>query len=84
MIRLIAVAGFVLTVATSAEAVTPAPIHHPDSLITQVASCLRLGYDANKRCLRGQNSRPPCAPVCTMERKRLRSLLLSVQWAALT
>lgn len=43
MIRLIAVAGFVLTVATSAEAVTPAPIHHPDSLITQVAAACGLG-----------------------------------------
>ena len=83
MIRLIAVAGFVLTVATQRkQSRTPAPIHHRNSLITQAASCLRLGYDANKRCLRGQNSRPPCAPVCTMERKRLRSLLLSVQWAA--
>jgi hypothetical protein len=37
MIRLIAIAGFALAVATSAEAMTPAPIPHPDSAITQVA-----------------------------------------------
>ena len=34
MIRLVAVAGFALAVATSAQALTPAPIHQPDSLIT--------------------------------------------------
>jgi hypothetical protein len=37
MIRLIAVAGFALAVATSAEAMTPAPNHQPDGMITQVA-----------------------------------------------
>ncbi len=35
MIRLIAVVA--LAVATSAEAMTPAPLHQPDSMITQVA-----------------------------------------------
>jgi len=39
MIRLIAVAGFALAVATSAQAITPAPISQPDGMITQV----RLG-----------------------------------------
>jgi hypothetical protein len=37
MIRLIAVAGFALALATSAEAMTPAPIHQPEGMITQVA-----------------------------------------------
>jgi hypothetical protein len=37
MIRLIAVACFALAVATSAEAMTPAPIPQPDAMITQVA-----------------------------------------------
>ena len=37
MIKLIAVAGFALVVATSAEAMTPAPIPQPDNAITQVA-----------------------------------------------
>jgi len=37
MIRLIAVAGFVLVVATSAQAVTLAPVPLSDGMITQVA-----------------------------------------------
>jgi hypothetical protein len=36
MIRLIAVAGFVLAVAPSAQAMTAAPIHQPNAMITQV------------------------------------------------
>jgi hypothetical protein len=36
MIRLLAIAGFALALATSAEAMTPAPIHQPGA-ITQVA-----------------------------------------------
>jgi hypothetical protein len=43
MIRLLAVAGFALAIATSAEAMTHAPIHHPDSLITQVAAACGVG-----------------------------------------
>src|SRR5262249_39715311 len=38
MIRLIAIAGF-LALATSAQAITPAPIPQPDGMVTQV----RLG-----------------------------------------
>ena len=37
MIRLIAIAGFALAVATSAEAMTPTPIPQPDGMITQAA-----------------------------------------------
>jgi hypothetical protein len=37
MIKLIAVASFVLAVATSAQAMTAAPIHQQDGLIAQVA-----------------------------------------------
>jgi hypothetical protein len=37
MIRLIAIAGFALAVATSTQAMTPAPIYQPYSMITQVA-----------------------------------------------
>ena len=36
MIRLIAVAGFALAVATSAQAMRPAPIPQSDGMITQV------------------------------------------------
>jgi hypothetical protein len=35
MIRLIAAAGFALAVATSAQAMTPAPLFQPDGMITQ-------------------------------------------------
>jgi hypothetical protein len=37
MLRLIATAGFALTVATSVQAVTPVPIVVPDSMVTPVA-----------------------------------------------
>ena len=36
MIRLIGVAAFALAVATSAEAMSPAPLHEPDAEITQI------------------------------------------------
>jgi len=38
MIRLIAVAGFTLSGAIWVQAMTPAPIHQPDGMITQVAA----------------------------------------------
>jgi hypothetical protein len=37
MIRLIAVAAFALAVATSAHAITLAPLHQPNGMTTQVA-----------------------------------------------
>jgi hypothetical protein len=37
MIRLIAVATFALAVASSAQAVSPAPLHQLDGMITKVA-----------------------------------------------
>jgi hypothetical protein len=37
MIKLIAVAGFLFAIATSAQAMTAAPIHQQDGMITQVA-----------------------------------------------
>jgi hypothetical protein len=39
MIKLVAAAGFLVAVATSAHAITPAPIPQPDGMVTQV----RLG-----------------------------------------
>ena len=36
MIRLITIAAFALALATSAEAMSPAPLHQPDSVTTQV------------------------------------------------
>ena len=43
MIRMIAVAGFALSVAISAQAMTPAPIPQPDGMITQVAAACGAG-----------------------------------------
>jgi hypothetical protein len=37
MIRLIAAGAFALAVATSAQAMSPAPLHQTDSMTTQVA-----------------------------------------------
>jgi hypothetical protein len=37
MLRLIAVAGFVLLVASSAHAITPAPLPQVDEMVTRVA-----------------------------------------------
>jgi hypothetical protein len=43
MIRLIAVVAFALAIATSAHAVTLAPLHQPDSMITQVREACGAG-----------------------------------------
>jgi hypothetical protein len=44
MVRLIAVAGFALSVAVSAQAMTPAPIiPQPDGMITKVAAACGAG-----------------------------------------
>ena len=43
MIRLIAVAGFALSVAISAQAMTPAPIPQPDGMIMQIAAACGAG-----------------------------------------
>jgi hypothetical protein len=37
MTKLFAIAAFALVVATSAQAMSPAPLHQPNGLITQVA-----------------------------------------------
>jgi hypothetical protein len=44
MLRTIAIAGFALSVAVSAQAMTPAPIvPQPDSMITEVAAACGAG-----------------------------------------
>jgi len=50
MIRLIAVARFPLAVATSVQAMTPAPIPQSDGMITQV----RLGCGAGRTMVGGR------------------------------
>ena len=49
MIRLIAIAAFALAVATSAQAMSPAPLHQPDGMTTQVA----YGCGAGRTRVRG-------------------------------
>jgi hypothetical protein len=43
MLKLIAVAGFASTIATSAQGLTPAPLAPPDDMVTQVAVGCGLG-----------------------------------------
>jgi hypothetical protein len=43
MIRLIAITGFALSVAISAQAMAPAPIPQPDGMITQIAAACGAG-----------------------------------------
>ena len=43
MIRLIAFAAFALAVATSAQAMSPVPLHQPDGMITQVREACGAG-----------------------------------------
>jgi hypothetical protein len=43
MIRLIAIGGFALLVATSAQAFTPAPFPEPDGMITEIAAACGAG-----------------------------------------
>ena len=51
MIRHIAIAGFALVVATSAQAITPAPLLQQDSLITKVAAGCGVGRTmVNGKC----------------------------------
>jgi hypothetical protein len=49
MIKLIAAAGFALVLATSAQAMTPAPLAQPDDMITQV----RMGCGAGRTMVNG-------------------------------
>ena len=45
MLRLIVAAGFALTIATSAQAMTPAPLAPPDDMVTQIAVGCGIGQD---------------------------------------
>jgi hypothetical protein len=56
MIRLIAVAGLALSLAVSAQAMTPAPIVlQPDGMITKVAAACGVGRTRVKWCMRCKN-----------------------------
>ena len=60
MIRLIAVAAFGLAVATSAQAMSPAPLHRPDGMYTQVI----YGRGVARRTVRRHMCRCRCWCRC--------------------
>src|SRR5215467_3271046 len=62
MIRWIAAAGFVVAVATSAQAITPAPIPQSDGMITQVRFGCAPGRTLVAGPLRGHNHHPSYPP----------------------
>jgi len=49
MIRLIAIAGFALVVATSAEAMSPAPLHQSEGMITQIRQARQVRQAGNAK-----------------------------------
>ena len=63
MIRLIAVA-FALTLATSVQAMSPAPLHQPDGMITQIREACGAGRVGSLTFLmwRAKTSTDPAAP----------------------
>ena len=77
MIRLIAVATFALAVATSAQAMSPAPLHQPNGLITQVREACGAGrVRINGVCVARTKNKTPGSQVCAVEWRRLRLVLL--------
>ena len=60
-LRLIAVA-FALTVATSAQAMSPAPLHQPDGMITQVRHACGAGMHYGQWSLHNYIRPPPRPP----------------------
>ena len=84
MLRLIAIAGFALSISTSAQAITPAPLPQVDEMVTQVAVGCGPGRTKwTAYALHGLPSARPAAPsvgvcdgravlvLCTSERHAL-------------
>ena len=65
MIRLIAFAAFALALATSAQAISLAPLHQPDGIITQVREACGSGYAHGQWCLRPYGRPPERRQVCS-------------------
>ena len=59
-LRLIAFAALALAVTTSAEAMSPAPLHQPDGMITQVRQHVARGCTGIKHSV-GARLHPPAA-----------------------
>ena len=49
--RLVAVAAIALAAATSAQAMSPVPLHQPDVMITQVGTCGPGQVQSNGKCV---------------------------------
>ena len=82
MVRLIAVAAIAFAAATSAQAMSPVPLHQPDGMITQVAFwCGPFRTRVNGVCVaRTTTPDPPRRPqVRAMEWRRLRSVVLRLR-----
>ena len=61
MLRLIAVAGFALSIATAAQGMSPAPLPQPDNMVSQIAAgcgALRGGAGSGARAIASSTSRP--------------------------
>jgi hypothetical protein len=59
MIRLIAAAAFTLAIATSAHAITLAPLHQPNGTVTQVRHACGAGMQHGQWCLQDDCHAPP-------------------------
>ena len=68
MIKFIAVATFALTLTTSAQSMSPAPLHHPDGLISQVAAGCGVGRtESMVYAWREPRNDKPAAPSAGVE-----------------
>ena len=72
MLRLIAVAGFALSIATSAQGMSPAPLPQPDNMVTQVA----VGCGPGRTMVNGV-----CVARTTIRQTR-RAVRRCVRWQA--
>ena len=79
MIKLVVFAGFALSIAVSAQAMTPAQIPQPDSMITEVAAACGTG---RARVNGVAWHEPPSArPAGMRDRNDLLVLMLSIFWS---
>jgi len=79
MLKLIAIADFALTIATSAQGMTPAPLAPPDDIGDTSGRRMWPGQDQNQRCMRRADDRTPDSPrrpqMRAMAGRRLRPIV---------
>ena len=87
MSKTIVFALFGLALASAAQAMPFSPAYQPDGMITQARMGCGGGQGNGERCLSVQSRHAPGAPrqpqVCTIFRRRLRSVSLTAAAAAL-